>query len=296
MIWIPTVNNYLSDHVVGVHSQSATMQLFARQPDGAMVPFQVDDDFPFPGKRFVTNAKGYISMTHEGKKCKVHRFVMGLKNGDVGEVDHKFGDIADNRTQSLRVVTRSQNNCFKGPTRRSTTGLKGVYKWKNGRYYAIIGKRIEGKLQLRYLGTFATKEEAALAYDREAVSRFAGAFLNFPHHIHSGFQLLHALLVKEWKNAFIHDIRADSIDVVLIGGTGIISLAFNLALTLSSSSSDVSLSELVMYFFLFFLECFFFFCFTGDGLGMGALLSLISSSSSSSAFAFIGEGGLACFS
>lgn len=149
-----------------VHSHLASMQLFARAPSGDMVPFQVDDDFPFPDKKFHANSKGYISMWYSRKNCRIHRFVMGLKNGDKREVDHKNRDVGDNRRQSLRIVTRSENNRFKGPTKRSTTGLKGVYEYNGGRYYAMIGERVQGKLKLDYLGIFATKEEAGMAYDK----------------------------------------------------------------------------------------------------------------------------------
>ncbi len=84
------------------------------------------------------------------KILRLHRFVLGLKTLEDGEVDHINGDGTDNRKENLRIVTRSQNLMNK-------RGVKGYYfdnhyqKWKS--QIAVNGKQFN-------LGSFDIEEEA----------------------------------------------------------------------------------------------------------------------------------------
>ena len=109
---------------------------------------------------------------------------MGVLPGDKRQVHHLNDNPKDNRRCNLRIVTASENNRFKGPAKNNSTGLKGVYKLRSGRYRAQISERMDGKSNKKCLGTYVTEKEAGLAYDRAALARFAGAFLNFPDHVH----------------------------------------------------------------------------------------------------------------
>ena len=161
------------------------MHLQAREEDGTMTSFEVDDDFMYPDRKFYCNGKGYVKMYLNGGRVTVSRLIVGLEKGDARQAHHVNENIKDNKRCNLRTVTCQENNRFKGPMRRSTTGLKGVYKMKNGRYKALLTGRIAGRQYNNYLGTFATEKEAGLAYDRSALARFAGAYLNFPQYIHN---------------------------------------------------------------------------------------------------------------
>lgn len=127
----------------------------------------------------VSNGAQYVGWkTHEKGKDKtvyLHRLVMGFPKG---QVDHREGDIFDNRREMLRVVTHSQNQMnSKGKSHSSR--YKGVYwmkrikKWK-----AQIAK--DGKSY--FLGYFEPHQErpAAYAYNFAALDLFGEhARLNF---------------------------------------------------------------------------------------------------------------------
>jgi len=99
----------------------------------------------------------------------LHRAIMSA-DWD-GDVDHINGDKLDNRRCNLRYVTRAQNN-MNMRTRRGSSRFKGVVWHKQDRrWWAVI--KAEGKQ--RSLGTYATQEEAAAAYN-VAAKRFFGDF------------------------------------------------------------------------------------------------------------------------
>lgn len=72
----------------------------------------------------------------------------------------------------------------RGKQSNNTSGFKGV-SWKRkggnrGKWIAQIGVRRVGNKN--HIGYFKTPEEAAMAYDREAIKRFGdNAKLNFPY-------------------------------------------------------------------------------------------------------------------
>ena len=107
---------------------------------------------------------GYLS-SYTGK---IHRLIM---NADVKEVvDHINGDVTDNRRCNLRICTSQQNSCNRDKSITNTSGYKGVSseygKWKAS---------IQVNRKIFNLGRFATKEQAALAYN-EAAIKYHGEF------------------------------------------------------------------------------------------------------------------------
>lgn len=91
-------------------------------------------------------------------------------------VDHINGDGLDNRRQNLRPADDSKNSMNRGMRSDNTSGFKGVVR-RGSRWMA----RIKLHDRRTYLGTFATPQEAAHAYDAAALVLF-GEFArpNFP--------------------------------------------------------------------------------------------------------------------
>jgi len=134
--------------------------------------------------------------------CYIHRLVMGFPEGM--DVDHINGNGLDNRKENLRVCSRSQNSMNKKLRSDSTTGYKGVYKrkptvhrkkyvskrtgevtyhewtnnYKNKPYVTRVG--IPGTYgKKKTVGSFATAEEAAQAYNDYVIKEFGEfAYLN----------------------------------------------------------------------------------------------------------------------
>ena len=124
----------------------------------------------------------------EGSKARkflyMHREIMKAENGI--EVDHINQDPLDNQKHNLRLCTSQQNNCN---NKRSPKRNKGVDKRETiiPSYRAKIA--VNGRY--KYLGSYRTERDAALAYDREAIKLYGEfASLNYPE-----------LLLGETKNA-----------------------------------------------------------------------------------------------
>jgi len=102
------------------------------------------------------------------KKIYLHRFLMNTPKGL--DTDHINGDKMDNRRSNLRIATRSQNNMNQKPqTRVTSSKYKGVWIDKrNGKWVAAI--KIDRKA--KHLGTFATEQDAAIAYNLAAQELF----------------------------------------------------------------------------------------------------------------------------
>lgn len=125
-------------------------------------------------------AGGYRVVFLRGHLRPEHRVAWCFMTGvfPAGLLDHKNRDRADNRFANLREATPSQNATNARTPRHNTSGFRGVSRdGKSGRWRAEIKHRDIR----RYLGSFSTLEEAAIAYD-QAAKELSGAFasLNFP--------------------------------------------------------------------------------------------------------------------
>lgn len=149
---------------------------------------QVDDeDYDFLMQwKWCAVANGnstYVARSYRisGKTIKVlmHRLILGLTDPKIF-CDHKDINGLNNKKSNLRQCTHEENIRNRGIQANNTTGFKGVslitskYKDKVYLYWAARIK-ISGKCQ--HLGMFKTKEEAALVYNKHALSNY-GEFAN----------------------------------------------------------------------------------------------------------------------
>ena len=109
------------------------------------------------------------SVTVNGKRktLRLARILAGAAPGQL--VDHIDRCTLNNQRANLRVCSQSQNLMNAKVYSRNTSGFKGV-SWHQGRKRWRVRTRKDGKE--KHWGYFASKEEAAHAYDRIAQAQF----------------------------------------------------------------------------------------------------------------------------
>jgi len=101
----------------------------------------------------------------------MHREIMDAPAGM--EVDHINGNGLDNRKCNLRLATSSQNKRNQRKQRRKTSSkYKGVYWHKRDKVWVV---RIQAEGKEKYIGSYKTEQEAALAYN-EAALKYHGEY------------------------------------------------------------------------------------------------------------------------
>ena len=73
-------------------------------------------------------ADGYLASKRK-ENILMHRLIMNVP--DNMEIDHINHDTVDNRKENLRICTSSQNHMNRGASNLSTSGIRGVYWYKN---------------------------------------------------------------------------------------------------------------------------------------------------------------------
>lgn len=130
--------------------------------------FVIDDDVHVWAKdiKWRLSSYGYVSYREKDKRIFLHRLIMQTPEDMV--TDHINGNKLDNLKLNLRVTSDKLNRLNSGKRCYNTSGFKGVWLRKNGRWQAEI--KLNGK---KYsLGTYETKEESALAYNIKAKELF----------------------------------------------------------------------------------------------------------------------------
>ena len=126
---------------------------------------------------FIKDGKDYAARKRGGEVVFMHRFIMKEKDGAI-IIDHKDLNTLNNTRDNLRRATRAQNAHNIERHKDNQSGYKGVY-WDQqfNRWRTQImneGKRV-------HIGRYATKEEAAVAYDKAAIKLHKEfARTNFP--------------------------------------------------------------------------------------------------------------------
>ena len=119
------------------------------------------------------HSDGYRVVQIFKRRMLVHRVIYAMVHGEcIGEIDHINGNPSDNRPCNLRVVTRSQQNMNKKPSRTNKFGVPGVCFYPRFNLYnarvRVNGRRIS-------LGYYKTLDEAYEVY-KKAVEQYHGEY------------------------------------------------------------------------------------------------------------------------
>lgn len=138
--------------------------LKGKHGEGLIMKIDLEDyaKLDLHGKRVTLQSRGYPSLCTNGKTCLIHRLSLCINNPLIMG-DHISGDKLDNRKKNLRVTTNQQNQWNSRVRKNNNTGYKGVY-WSNCEKKYIAKIRF-GEKNSKYLGSFKTSEEAAIAYN-----------------------------------------------------------------------------------------------------------------------------------
>lgn len=106
---------------------------------------------------------------HRGRNYRAHRLAWLYMTGEwpCDEIGHKECDRSDTRWASIRAATHSQNHANAKIQKNNTSGFKSVHK--NGDCW---GSRITVRGEHIWLGTFPTRQAAAVAYLTAAKKHF----------------------------------------------------------------------------------------------------------------------------
>jgi hypothetical protein len=100
-----------------------------------------------------------------GSKYKAHRIIWKLVTGEEppGTIDHRDGDPSNNRWNNLRPATMLEQSRNSRVRKDNKSGFRGIRRRDKRWRASIIDKGIS-----RYLGSFATPEEASAAHEGAA--------------------------------------------------------------------------------------------------------------------------------
>ena len=121
------------------------------------------------------NDAGYVVSSERKNSHRLHNFILHRNPTLMIVADHINRNPLDCRKSNLRICNRTENNGNVGLRADNSTGFKGISKWGNQWSAQVIYKRKSHRL-----GSFGTKEEAAMAYDIKAKELFGEfAYQNF---------------------------------------------------------------------------------------------------------------------
>ena len=130
----------------------------------------IDDEDVF----VVSKHRWYLLKTTSGhcyvrscgsNKIFLHRYLLGLKNGDKRIVDHRDFNPLNNQKSNLRICTTRQNNQHTRPRPHSSKykGVSHINHWV---------ANITHNSKMIHLGIFKSEKEAARAYNKKAKELF----------------------------------------------------------------------------------------------------------------------------
>jgi hypothetical protein len=174
------------EELIKAHTWSAQLKPNGKVYVATTLPADPNSDDWYYGIRTEKGREGKPYRRRRNHTKMLHALIMNTPKGMF--TDHINGDPLDNRRSNLRICTISENNRNAPNHVDGTSGYKGVCYMKDGlnfkrgknakRWRAVVNYN----KKVHYLGTFATAEEAARAYDAKALELHGEyAYLNFPN-------------------------------------------------------------------------------------------------------------------
>lgn len=135
----------------------AKLPLGVEAKDGYAV---VDKKYAYLEKYYwYKHSGGYAYSKVDGKLTLLHRLILKYPKSFV---DHKDNNRLNNVSSNLRLCTQTQNTGNMSKSKRNTSGYKGV-KWHKS------NKKWIAEIRGRYIGSYGVIEDAARAYNKEAL-------------------------------------------------------------------------------------------------------------------------------
>ena len=121
---------------------------------------------------FTAVSSGYKISNMNGQMIKAHRAAWAIYYGawPDGFIDHKNRNRSDNRISNLRVTSRQGNSANVSSAKGSSSKYVGVYFAPKKKNPWIANIKLNGKS--KYLGGYATEDEAGDAYNLAAIAFF----------------------------------------------------------------------------------------------------------------------------
>ena len=104
------------------------------------------------------------------KGLSLHRYILGLTDNTM-LVKHKNGNTLDNRRENLEIITKSESRIRS--RKKSTSVNKSKFRgvWHDSRR-KDSAKAWRVNIGNKYVGSFATEEEAAKAWNTAALAMY----------------------------------------------------------------------------------------------------------------------------
>jgi hypothetical protein len=143
-----------------------------------------DEDFKYLNQwKWHTSTKNnityYAKRTVSNRTYHLHRVILGITDPKIF-VDHKDHNGLNNQRSNLRICTNTENMRNRSSAKNSASKYLGVsIKRRKNKNSTYIRWRacISANGNKRHIGQFETQEEAALAYNKEAI-KYHGEFAN----------------------------------------------------------------------------------------------------------------------
>lgn len=119
------------------------------------------------------HSRGYVVIKINRMRYVAHRLAYKMCYGSnpVNQVDHIDCNKSNNRIANLRDATPSQNHANTRVRKKTPSGIKGVYMTSNREKFPWKAC-IKINKKSTYLGSYKTKEEAGLAYEKAAKEHY----------------------------------------------------------------------------------------------------------------------------